>query len=151
MRQEKMKNFLEANTILAAAIGLSISNFFSNAGNMSLYLILAFSTVGLVISVTWTLIMVRNSDYMRFQRLNLCSIEKNLPEGFNTFSNMNLGFDKQAKVNFYCGQELIEFKPSRMSISANKIENFLPAIIAVIWSVVIVVSTLSLANIITLS
>ena len=110
MRQKKMENFLQANSILAVAIGLAINSFFSKTQNISIYLTIGISIIGLIISVTWTFVMRRNSDYMKFQRKQLRDIEDGIPEGFRTFTKMHEAFDDKKKTK---------------SISANKIENFL--------------------------
>ena len=75
MRQKKMENFLQANSVLAVALGLAINSFFSETQNISIYLIIGISIIGLIISVTWTFVMRRNSDYMKFQRKQLRDIE----------------------------------------------------------------------------
>lgn len=78
--------------------------------------------------------MHRNSEYMHFQRLQLCSIERDLPEGFMTFTKMYNAFDKNEEVHFSCIPETFKTKMK----SANKLEGALPLIIAVSWFVVAV-------------
>ena len=132
MRQMKMNNFLTVNSILAAAIALLTSSIFSNMEAISIILIIGISIIGFLVSVTWNSVMRRNSDYMRFQRLQLCSIEKAL--GFTTFTKMCKAFDKYEKVNFSC--DPVPFKTETKS--ANKLESALPKIIAISWVVVAV-------------
>jgi hypothetical protein len=134
MRQKKMENFLTANSILAAAIALLSSSIFSNIHVISIILIIGISIIGFFMSVTWNSVMRRNSEYMRFQRLQLCSIEKELPEGFMTFTKMYNAFDNNEKVRFSCIPEPFKAKME----SANKLEGALPLIIAVSWFVVAV-------------
>jgi len=136
MRQKKMENFLQANSILAVAIGLAINSFFSKTQNISIYLTIGISIIGLIISVTWTFVMRRNSDYMKFQRKQLRDIEDAIPEGFRTFTKLQEAFDDKKKTK---------------SISANKIENFLPVIIAVSWIAVINICVLFLTHVIALT
>lgn len=136
MRQKKMENFLQANSILAVAIGLAINSFFSKTQNISIYLTIGISIIGLIISVTWTFVMRRNSDYMKFQRKQLRDIEYAIPEGFKTFTKMHEAFDDKKKTK---------------SISANKIENSLPVIIAISWIAVITICVLFLTHVITLT
>jgi len=45
MRQKKMENFLQANSILAVAIGLAINSFFSKTQNISIYLTIGISII----------------------------------------------------------------------------------------------------------
>jgi hypothetical protein len=78
--------------------------------------------------------MRRNSAYMRFQRLQLCSIERVLPECFMTFTKMYKAFDNNEEVHFSWIQETFKTKIE----SANKLEGVLPLIIAVSWFVVAV-------------
>ena len=131
MRQQKMGNFLTANSILAAAIAFLISDIFSNTQTISIILIIGISIIGFVISLTWNSVMRRNSEYMHFQRLQLCSIEFELAERFNTFTKMYNAFDKYEEVHFACGPSFKTIKRK----SANKLEGALPKIIAVSWFV----------------
>jgi uncharacterized membrane protein len=132
MRQNKMANFLTANSIIAAAIALLTSNIFSNIETISIILIIGISIIGFFISITWNSVMSRNSEYMNFQRLQLCSIEQELPKGSMTFTNMYKAFDKGESVQFSCLQEVFKSKTK----SANKLEGALPMIIAISWMVV---------------
>jgi len=134
MRQKKMENFLTANSILAATIALLTSSFFSNMRVISIVLVIGISIIGFVISVTWNSVMRRNSEYMRFQRLQLCSIERSLPEVFTTFTKMYKAFDNHEDVHFPCVQEPFKTKMK----SANELEGALPTIIAISWVVVAV-------------
>jgi len=132
MRQKKMENFLTVNSILAAVIAILSSSIFSNTQAMSIILIIGIAIIGLIISVTWYYIMLRNSKYMDFQRLQLCSIEQSL--GFTTFSKMYKAFDEYEEVTFPCDSKSFETKTE----SANKLESALPKIIAISWVVVAV-------------
>ncbi|PVX23240.1 MAG: hypothetical protein CW691_11195 [Candidatus Bathyarchaeum sp.] len=132
MRQKKMENFLTVNSIFAAAIALLTSSIFSNMQTVSIILIIGISIIGFFVSVTWNSVMRRNSEYMRFQRLQLCSIEKVLPDGFMTFTKMYKAFDKPEAVDFSCTKKPFITKTE----SANKLEGALPIIIAVSWFVI---------------
>jgi len=129
-----MENFLTANSILAAAIAVLSSSIFSNTQTISIILIIGISIIGFVISVTWNSVMRRNSEYMHFQRLQLCSIERALPEGFTTFTKMYNAFDNYEEVHFPCSPKPFKTKMK----SANALEGALPMIIAVTWVVVAV-------------
>jgi hypothetical protein len=134
MRQKKMENFLTVNSILAAAIAILTSSIFSNTQTISIILIIGISIIGSIISVTWYYIMLRNRKYMKFQRLQLCSIERALSKEITTFSKMYKAFDEGKKVNFPCFPELEPFTAKRKS--ANELEGYLPMIIAISWVVV---------------
>jgi hypothetical protein len=134
MRQKKMENFLTTNSILAAAIALLTSSFFSNMRVISIILVIGISIIGFVISLTWNSVMRRNSEYMRFQRLQLCSVERSLPEVFRTFTKMYKAFDNHEEVRFLCSPKPFKTKMK----SANQLEGVLPTIIAISWVVVAV-------------
>jgi len=91
--------------------------------------------------------MRRNSDYMDFQRLQLCSIEKVLPKGSMTFTKMYDAFDKYEEVSFSCVPKPFKTKMK----SANKLEGALPKIIATSWVVVAVSCVAFLIHMFTLS
>ena len=138
MRQKKMENFLTVNSILAAAIALLTSSIFSNIQDISIILIIGISIIGFFISLTWNSVMRRNSEYMHFQRLQLCSIEQALSEDFTTFTKMYNAFDKDKEVHFPRLPKPLpkSFKPKMKS--ANKLEGVLPMTMAVSWVVVAV-------------
>ncbi len=133
-RQKKTENFLTINTILAGAIAVLIGgNFYSHT------LIIPISIIGFALSVMWYLIMRRNSDYMRFQRLQLLSIEARLPKDVTTFTNMYDAFDKNKTVSFIGIKD--KFKTN--TISANKIDGMFPTIIAATWLLILLFQLLA--------
>ena len=91
--------------------------------------------------------MRRNSEYMHFQRLQLCSIEQGLPTGFMTFTEMYKAFDDYEEVHFSCRKKPFQAETK----SANKLEGALPMIIAVSWVVVAVSCVAFLIHMFTLS
>lgn len=149
MRQKKMENFLTVNSILAAAIALLTSGVFSNIQGITIILIIGISIIGFFISVTWNSVMRRNSEYMRFQRLQLCSIEQALSNGLKTFTEMYKAFDNDEAIQFPCSQKTEPFKSNTKS--ANKLEGALPMIIAVSWVIVAISCVAFLIYMVTLS
>lgn len=91
--------------------------------------------------------MRRNSEYMHFQRLQLCSIEQDLPKGFMTFTKMYNAFDNYEEVHFSCRPKPFQAETK----SANKLEGALPKIISVSWAVVAVSCVAFLIHMLTLS
>jgi hypothetical protein len=139
MRQKKMENFLTANSILAAAVALLTSGVFSSIQDISIILVIGISIIAFFISVTWNSVMRRNSDYMRFQRLQLCSIEQALPNGFETFTKMYKAFDNGTPIPFPCVPQPEPPEPFQTKTeSANKLEAALPKIIAASWIILAV-------------
>ena len=136
MRQKKMANFLTANSILAAAIALLTSGVFSSIQDLSIILAIGISIIGFFISVTWNSVMSRNSAYMRFQRLQLCSIEQDFPEDLQTFTKMRKAFGKGTPIPFSRAPESEPFHTE--TESANKLEAALPKIIAASWVILAV-------------
>jgi uncharacterized membrane protein len=137
MRQKKMENFLTANSILAAAIALLTSSIFSDIQVISIILIVGISIIGFIISLTWNSVIRRNSEYMHFQRLQLCSIEQELPKCSMTFTKMYRTFDENMKVDF---PHLLKPLPNSFKTkmkSANKLDRNLPMIIAGSWIIVV--------------
>lgn len=149
MRQKKMENFLTVNSILAAAIALLTSGIFSNIQTISIILIIGISIIGFFISVTWNSVMRRNSEYMSFQRLQLCSIEQALPNGLKTFTKMYKAFDNDEEIQFLCFPKPEPFRSKTKS--ANKLEGALPMIIAASWVIVAISCVAFLIYIVTLS
>jgi len=129
-----MGNFLTVNSVLAATIAILSSGFFSNTRIVSIILVIGISIIGSIISVTWYYIMLRNSKYMEFQRKQLYSIEKALSDDITTFSNMYKAFDEGNEIKFKHLQKMEPFKAEIKS--ANKMESYLPLIIAISWVIV---------------
>ena len=129
-----MRNFLTVNSILAAVIAFLINSVFSNIQIISIILIIGISIIGFFVSITWYYVMRRNSDYMHFQRCQLYEIEKKLGNPFTTFTNMYNVFDLGEGVPF----SFLEKPFTSKKQSANKLEGWLPLIIAVSWVILIV-------------
>jgi hypothetical protein len=136
MRQKKMENYLTINSIFAAAIAVLISRIIPTTQTISIIITISISIIGIAISITWHSVMCRNSEYMRFQRLQLCSIERDLPGSCETFTKMYNAFDKGEEVSFPEIQEKFKSKTK----SANELDGLLMKMMASFWAVVAIIS-----------
>lgn len=97
LRQQRATNFLTLNTILIAS-GAGIGSLDPKIQYFGAILV-AFGVVGIAINFIWNSVSVRNSEYIRFRRFQLRSIESQL-EGMSTFANTYRAFYESGSIEF---------------------------------------------------
>lgn len=141
LRQQRNGTFLNMNTILLVALGtfVNIAPTITNAAISGLLI----SVFGLPICFMWNSVQQRNSEYIRFRRYILRSIEAQLPT-LTTFTKQWKALNKHEKIEF---QEIKEsFTVIRGSkISSTLTEGRLPIVVAVFWSIILISSIVTLA------
>ena len=143
LRQERDKKFLNINTWLIVALGImfqinkSNSTYGSFAFGISL---IAFSIFGIVICYIWDKVLSRNSDYIRFRKMQLREIEAHL-KMLGTFHNSKLALDQGETITFEKNNEAftIDRKDDKGTLSSTATEGRLPVIVAVIWIGILIV------------
>ena len=133
LRQHRIGNFLTANTILLAALGALITTRSFSSGLGLVFILL--SVFGLSISVVWYFVNIRNTEYVRFRRFQLRSIESKL-QGLSTFTRMHRAFDKLEHVSFGDIDQVFSISPHARR-SSTALENGLPLIIQVFWFLIL--------------
>ncbi|MBI5474420.1 MAG: hypothetical protein HY961_18945 [Ignavibacteriae bacterium] len=140
LRQQRIGNFLTANTVLITALGalITISSFSSALGIVSVLL----STFGFSISYVWYFVSIRNANYIRLRRLVFQEIESNL-SGLSTFTIMHRAFGRSELITFEkTGETFSVSKHAKQS--STTLENRLPLIMQVFWSLVFLSGTLQI-------
>ena len=136
MREQRSGNFLTVNSILLATLAavLVLKASFLYLGIIAIL----FSVFGVVLCRVWHHVLARNADYNKFRRIQLCSIEKQLP-GLTTFANIFSAFNKGAEIEFPILKERFEVAEKN---SSTMTEGRLPLLIGCFWALVGVVGFL---------
>jgi hypothetical protein len=138
LRQQRNNTFLTMNTILLVALG-SLITLGNTASNEALMAVL-ISIFGLPVCYIWNRVQVRNSEYIRFRRYQLRSIEARLP-GFSTFANQSEAMDRHEEIEFQGISATFKItKPAARS--STRLEGLLPSVIAGFWLLILLGSLL---------
>lgn len=145
LRQQRISNFLTANSLLALALGAFLSNPAGIKGFSIEMGMILLSLFGLGLSLLWHFIQARNSEYIRFRRLQLRSLEARL--GYlTTFRRTYTGLNQHQAVDFEeLGETFCISDPAKASSTYR--EGSLPLIIIGFWGVVLLKGLLMLAAI----
>lgn len=117
LRQDKNKTFLAANSILAAAVGLTLRTEQSASGSNPVALLV--STVGFLSCLLWFLLLSRNAFYIKFHRSRVSFIESSMSAKFSTFGKDWEESEKQA--------------PLWARMSSNTTDRLLSIVLAAFW------------------
>ena len=129
LRQQRAANFLTLNTILVAS-GAAIASLNPKLQHVGLVLA-AFGIIGCAINFIWNTVSERNSEYIRFRRFQLRSIEAQL-EGMTTFKNTYRAFYETKPVKF--DQDLPAFEIAQKAKQRSTLsEAMLPRLMLVFW------------------
>ena len=140
LRQQRNSTFLSMNTIMLVALGtfLNIAPNITNAA-ISGFLISLF---GLPICLMWNTVQERNSEYIRFRRFMLRSLETQLTS-LSTFTKQWNALNKFESVQFEGLKDTFTAKRGSR-ISSTFVEGKLPLVVIIFWSFVFILSTIFL-------
>jgi hypothetical protein len=140
LRQQRNGVFLNLNSLLLVALGALIT--FKPSFLVASINAVLISIFGFPICLIWYFVQLRNSEYIKFRRYQLRSIEAQL--GYlTTYSNQWSGLNKGLPVTFKGIQE--HFNISALSKqTSTKLEGNLPLIIAIFWLFVFVLGIIIL-------
>jgi hypothetical protein len=142
LRQQRNHTFLTMNTVLLVALG-SLITLGDRLSDKAVVAIL-ISIFGLPVCFIWNRVQARNSEYVRFRRFQLRSIESRL-SGFSTFGNQYLAMDQHKETNFYGIAD--KFKISKAAAgSSTKLEGLLPSLIAGFWLLILLTSLIIIST-----
>ncbi len=144
LRQQRITNFLTANSLLALALGAFLSNPAGIKGFSIEMGMILLSLFGLGLSLLWYFIQARNSEYIRFRRFQLRSLEARL--GYlTTFRRTHMGLNLHQPIEFSeLGETFSLGGPAKASSTYR--EGSLPFIIIGFWGVVLLKGLLMLAS-----
>ena len=136
LRQQRNSTFLSMNTIMLVALGtfLNISPNITNAAISGLLI----SLFGLPICFMWNTVQERNSEYIRFRRFMLRSLETQLTS-VSTFTKQWKALNKHESVQFEGITDVFVTKRTS-KISSTFVEGKLPIVVIIFWSLVLVFS-----------
>jgi hypothetical protein len=97
LRQHRAGNFLTINTVLGAVLGTVVT--LKPGAALLPWVVVSFALFGVILSIVWGAIHLRNAAYIRFRRFQLRSIEATLG-GLTTFNNTYQAFYKQEPIEF---------------------------------------------------
>jgi hypothetical protein len=132
LRQQRNGNFLTVNTVLLAAIG-ALSAFKVEPLHLAL-IASVFGIFGIVVCRVWYIVQVRNSEYVRFRRYQLRSIESRI-EGLTTFKHTFAAFYNAKEISFPEIKEKFRVD-SRASKRSTLSEGMLPIVVAILWAII---------------
>lgn len=131
LRQQRQTNFLTVNTILFVGLG-TVAGFKPAIIHLCVIMFF-FSLFGLLLSIIWHKVQVRNAEYVRFRRFQLQHIESKLGN-VDTFTNTYNAFYNFKKVDF--GERISTFMLSEQAKHRSTLsEGKLPTLIGGFWSV----------------
>ncbi len=143
LRQQRISNFLTANSLLAVALGAFLGNPIGLKGFSIEMGMILLSLFGLGLSLLWHFIQVRNSEYIRFRRFQLRSLEAKLGH-LTTFTRIHMGLSQHKLIAFEGIEEPFSIgRPGK--ISSTYREGSLPFIMIGFWAVVLTKGLLMLA------
>ncbi|MBK7707773.1 MAG: hypothetical protein IPJ30_18975 [Acidobacteria bacterium] len=129
LRQHRNTTFLNVNTllltVLAALTALKAPTHYLGATAI------VFSIFGIAVSRVWHKVQIRNSEYIRFRRLQLKSIEARLP-GVTTFENTYEAFYRLNEVTFHSNDVPFCISESAKARSTMT-EGRLPTVVSLLW------------------
>ncbi len=130
VRQQRARNFLTVNTLLILGLA-GIVSFWKDHLYLGVILII-FSSVGLSLNLIWRSILHRSSEWIRFRRLQLASVESKL-DGMSTFQNtLRAFYDKYETIDF--GTNISQFTISSTAKKQSTItEGYLPSLMVLFW------------------
>lgn len=147
LRQQRMGNFLNVNSILLVTFCalISVKPSLVNLAVSSILL----SIFGILISWAWYSVMLRNSDYISLRRFQLRSIEACFP-CMTTFKNTYKALSKYEPTTFNCTNEVFQvsrkiFQVSRKRGSSTSTESNLPLVMSFFWLLVFCAGMISAA------
>jgi hypothetical protein len=127
LRQQKNSAFLSAQGFLIAAVAIAFQVHQSSHASSRLIsgtaqqIAVGVSVFGLVLSLAWLALQIRNGKYIRFHQKEVRNLESALPGKRSTF-------DRQDEV-VHKGRSL--WKPSTWS--SLTIDRFLPGVTITLW------------------
>jgi hypothetical protein len=131
LRQQRQSNFLTLNTILFVGLG-AVAGFKPSIIHLGIIMFF-FSLFGLLLSIIWHKVQVRNAEYVRFRRFQLQHIESKLGN-IDTFTNTYNAFYNFKNVDF--GEKISTFILTEQAKHRSTLsEGKLPTLIGGFWSV----------------
>jgi hypothetical protein len=130
LRQQRSGNIMTINTGLLAVLG-TLATLDPAAPYFGFpFIMLLFGILGSVVALNWYFISARNAEYVRFRRIQLRSIEAQLP-WLTTFLNTYTAFYRKQRVTF----PRISFEISKQGrLSSTRAENLLPVFMGLLWT-----------------
>lgn len=129
LRQQRGSNFLTINTVLITALGLALGLHAST--RYVAMLAIVFAVFGAFTSRIWYSVQLRNSEYVRFRRFQLRSIEARL-HPMTTFSRTHHTLEEGRCVE--CAVTGEAFVPDADGPgSSTRLEGRLPVLVAWLW------------------
>jgi hypothetical protein len=126
-RLNRAQGYMTFNTILIVALGTLVT--LDKTHEYVAAISVLFSLFGILVSRVWNQNHARNSEYIRFRRLQLQSIEAKL-KGLTTFRNTYQAFYQKKKIHFAalgCDFDLSPKAKERSVISESKLPRFVGA------------------------
>ena len=142
LRQLRNNNFLSVNALFVIALGTYISLRPPNVNLAAAMILLAVLCAP--ICLVWSRMQFRNSEYIRFRRMQLLSIETRLP-GISTFKNTWDALYDHKTVKFL-GSGGTFAVSKRGAGSSTAAENRLPLFILGFWLAILIAGILLLAT-----
>ena len=131
LRQQRQNNFLTVNTILFVGLG-AVTGFKPPMLHLGAIMFL-FSIFGLLLSIIWHKVQVRNAEYVRFRRFQLQHIESKLGD-VDTFTNTYHAFYDNKGIDF--GDKIEPFVLSEQAQQRSTLtEGKLPTLLGLFWTV----------------
>ena len=138
VRERRIANYLTVNTILLIALSAVIS--LGLTYNYISLISILFSSFGILFCVIWKRLLMRNSQYILFRRLQLLSIESRMP-GITTFTNTYDALYRFKEITFKGIDEKFKID-KRCKKRSGVSEELLPVYLALFWGIVLLISTL---------
>ena len=128
LRQSRNQNYITLNSIFVAAGGLTLSNNDHFLRYMPIALIA--SILALTICFVWRGVLIRNSEFQRYFRMQALELEHK--RGYTTLTGYNNALYKQETVHFPFSENSFSLRKNAGIMNADR-ENLLPQVFIAFW------------------